>query len=100
MNLRKWLLAFTNACKGWTISNKNLSRVIKDSRPTDGIEWDIRFDVLPCIIKGQLEQDGTLYNFEVNGGSWLYIKSKDTILILGNFKKEDRKYFIEGPDIE
>jgi hypothetical protein len=76
MNLRKRLLAFTNACKGWTISNKNLSRVIKDSRATDGTEWDLSFDVLPCIIKGQLEQNGKLYNFEVNGGSWLYINQR------------------------
>jgi hypothetical protein len=87
----------TNACKDWTIKNEDLPKIISDSRIISGTEWDLSFLVLPCIIKGQLKQDGKLFNIEVNGGSWLYVESSDTTLILGNFKKEDEKYFIDKP---
>lgn len=85
----------TSDCEGWTISNKSLAKIIKNSRSTGGPEWDILFDVLPCVIKGQLKQNGNIFDFEVNGGAWFYLKSADTTLIFGDFKKEDEKYFIE-----
>lgn len=87
----------TNMCAGWTISKKNLYKIIKHTKLIGGTEWDLSFDVLPCIIKGQLKQNGEIYDFEVNGGSWLYLKSKDTTVILGNYNRNDEKYFIQGP---
>jgi hypothetical protein len=84
-------------CSGWTISKKNLYKVIRHSKLIEGTEWDLSFDVLPYIIKGQLTQKGQLYNFEVNGGSWLYLKSKDTIVILGDYNSDDKKYFPDAP---
>ena len=90
----------TSDCKGWTISKDVLPKIIKDSRNVFGTEWDLTFLVLPCIIKGQLEQQGKLFDFEVNAGSWIYIKSADTTLILGNYRKEDEKYFVEKPNKE
>jgi hypothetical protein len=87
----------TNRCRGWTISKKNLYKIIRHAKRIGGTEWDLSFDVLPCIIKGQLMQKGERYPFEVNGGSWLYIKSKDTTVILGDYYPADRKYFIEEP---
>ena len=87
----------TGDCNGWTISNKALAKIIKNSRSISGTEWDLGFSVLPCIIKGQLIQNGNGFDFEVNGGSWFYLKSADTTLIFGNFKKEDEKYFIVKP---
>jgi glucan-binding YG repeat protein len=87
----------TDMCGGWTISKYHLYSIIKHSRQIDGTEWDLIFDMLPCIIKGQLKQKGALYNFEVNGGSWLYLKSKDTTMILGDYNKNDEKYFIQSP---
>jgi len=87
----------TNMCAGWTISKKNLYKLIKHSKLIGGTEWDLSFDVLPCIMKGQLKQNGKLYHFEVNGGSWLYLKSRDTTVILGDYDTDDQKYFIQGP---
>jgi tetratricopeptide (TPR) repeat protein len=87
----------TSMCNGWTISRNNLYKIIRHSKLTGGTEWDLSFDVLPCIIKGQLKQKGQLYNFEVNGGSWLYLKSKDTTVILGDYNPDDQKYFIQAP---
>ena len=90
----------TNDCKGWTISNKVLTKIIRDSRNIGGTELDLSFLVLPCIIKGQLKQKENMFDFEMNGGSWFYLKSPDTTLIFGNFKKEDEKYFIDKPSKE
>jgi hypothetical protein len=87
----------TRDCKGWTITNKALTKIIKDSRTISGTEWDLSFSVLPCIVKGELVQNGNGFDFEVNGGSWFYLKSADTTLIFGNFKKEDEKYFLVKP---
>ena len=87
----------TNMCGGWTISKRNLYTVIRHSKLIGGTEWDICFDVLPCIIKGQLKQKGELYHFELNGGSWLYLKSKDTTVILGDYDSDDKKYFLSAP---
>jgi hypothetical protein len=86
----------TNMCKGWTLSEKDLIRTIKDSKIIGGTEWDLSFEVLPCIISGQLKQNGKLYDFQVNGGSWTYIRAHHITIILGNYKKEDEKYFLEG----
>ncbi len=80
-------------CSGWTISGESLYKVIKHSKLISGTEWDLCFDVLPCVIKGQLKQNGQLYQFEVNGGSWLYLKSKDMTVILGDYDNDDKKYF-------
>jgi hypothetical protein len=86
----------TNMCNDWAIPRRYLYKIIRDSKRIGGTEWDLSFEVLPCIIKGQLKQNENLFDFEINGGSWMYIKSSDTTMILGNFKKEDEKYFIEG----
>jgi hypothetical protein len=89
--------ADTNMCSGWTIANKNLYKVIRHSKMIGGTEWDLSFDMLPCIIRGRLRQKGNIYDFEVNGGSWLYLRSKDTTVILGDYFPGDKKYFIQEP---
>ena len=86
----------TSICKGWTVSKKDIAKVIHDSNPIDGTEWDLTFNVSPCVIAGKLKQEGNSYQFEVNAGSWIYIKCSDTTLILGNYKKGDQKYFLAG----
>jgi hypothetical protein len=88
----------TSACHGWTISKKILQKLIVNSKNIGGTEWDLSFSVLPCIVKGQLIQHGNIYRLEVNGGSWMYISSPDTTLILGDYKREDAKYFIARPN--
>jgi hypothetical protein len=88
----------TNMCKGWTVSANHLHQVIKHSKPINGTEWDLNFEVLPCIMKGRLKQNGEVYHFEVNGGSWLYLKSKYRTIIMGDYNRGDRKLFIESPN--
>jgi hypothetical protein len=84
-------------CSGWSISEKNLYKIIRHSKPIGGTEWDLSFDYLPCVIKGQLKQKGRLYDFEINAGSWLYLKSKDTTVIWSDYNSADRKYFSQRP---
>jgi hypothetical protein len=87
----------TNMCKGWTLSTDHLYQVIKHSKPVSGTQWDLTFDVLPCRVAGQLKQNGIYYEFEVNAGSWMYLESQDTTVIWGDYNRDDRKYFIQGP---
>ncbi len=84
----------TNGCKGWEIPIVKLSKIITDCKNIDGVLWHHLFDVLPCVIKGELIQNSQQYQFEVNGGSWLYIRSSDTTLIFGSFNRENEKYFL------
>ncbi|HYV91616.1 MAG TPA: hypothetical protein VE978_07535 [Chitinophagales bacterium] len=87
----------TNMCKGWTIVQADLPGIIKDSKAIDGHEWHYLFDNLPCVVNGQLKQKGHDFKFEINAGSWMLIFCSDTTLLLGNFKKQDEKYFLSKP---
>ncbi|MEO5944976.1 MAG: hypothetical protein ABIP30_14840 [Ferruginibacter sp.] len=84
-------------CNGWTINKKFIPRIIKKCKFISGTEWDFTFDFLPCIISGELKQNGNIFKYEINAGSWLYIKSADTTMILGNYQKENNKFFISNP---
>ena len=88
----------TVSCKGWIISHKNLSNIIHNSKRISGTEWDLTFAVLPCIITGKLKQNKQIFKFEINAGSWIYIISKKTTIILGDYKKSDEKFFLIQPD--
>jgi hypothetical protein len=90
----------TNMCKGWTISKNQLYKIILNSKPLSGTVWDLMFEVLPCITSGQLSQFGRQFEFELNAGSWIYINCQDTTLLFGDFKKQDRRYFVSAPDVE
>lgn len=84
----------TNMCKGWRIKPTDLQKIIINSKVIDGQEWHDLFDVLPCIMTGQLKQNHQQYKIEINGGSWMYIFCRDTTLLLGSFTKQNEKYFI------
>jgi len=90
----------TNACKNWNIFKGDLQKIIKGFKKIGGTEWDLTFEVLPCIIKGQLKQNKQNYNFEINAGAWMYVHCRDTVLIFGNFKKQNEKYFLSKADDE
>ena len=85
----------TSKCKGWTIPQTIIPSIIKDSKVISGSEWHDIFGVFPCIISGQLSQNGQIYKFEINSGSWIYILGSGETTILGSFKKKYEKYFID-----
>ena len=90
----------TTECKGWTISKNQLHKIIQNSVPISGTTQDLAFGFHSCIISGVLVQAQQKFEFELNAGSWLYIKCQDTTLLLGDFKKMDRKYFLSSPEID
>jgi hypothetical protein len=42
-------------------------------------------------------QNGQQYNVEINAGAFFSVGNGDTTILFGDYKKADRKYFIEGP---
>lgn len=86
----------TSQCIAWTISQNNISTIIKGSQVIAGNKWHDDFAVYPCIISGQLKQDGQIYKYEINSGAWLYIYCTKQTLILGYYKKDYKKYFMSG----
>jgi hypothetical protein len=90
----------TSACEGWNIAQNDLPKIIKGLKKIGGTEWDLTFEVLPCIIEGQLKQNKQTFNFEINAGAWMYVHCRDSVLIFGNFKKQNEKYFLSKADNE
>jgi hypothetical protein len=84
----------TTRCNGWIVEDKAIKKIITQSEPLTGPDWHHLFNVLPCVIQGEIVQEGVTFGFEVNAGSWTYISSKDTTLMLGSFKKENEKFFL------
>jgi len=89
----------TTECKGWTISKKQLHQIIRNSTSISGTTWDLAFGFHSCIISGELLQVQQKFEFELNAGSWMYIRCRDTTLLLGDYNKGDRKYFLSSPEI-
>ncbi len=90
----------TSECKGWKISKNQLHKIIQNSVPISGTTLDLAFGFHSCIISGELVQAQQKFEFELNAGSWLHIQCQDTTLLLGDFNKMDRKYFLSSPEID
>jgi hypothetical protein len=89
----------TSECKDWIISKKHLSQIISNSESITGTTWDLAFDFHSCIITGELLQARQRFEFEINAGSWMWIRCRDTALLLGYYNNADRKYFLSSPEI-
>ena len=87
-------------CKGWDLSRQILTRIINNSRPISGTEQDLAFANHSCGIYAKLRQGYQYYEIEINAGSWMYIKCRDTTLLFGDFNRADEKYFLSGPNHE
>jgi hypothetical protein len=90
----------TIRCTDWTLGKAKIQSIISRGEIVNGPDWHHLFDVLPCIIVGEIEQDKSIYQYEMNGGSWIYIRSPDTTFILGIFSTEEKKYFLSSPMTE
>jgi hypothetical protein len=90
----------TLSCTNWNINRKFLPQIIRNSNYVNGTELDLTFEFLPCIIIGEIKQKDKIFKFEINAGSWMYIKSNDTTIILGNYQKANQKYFLSNPYIK
>ncbi len=84
----------TLACEHWKLNKTELKKIVFESKSINHGEWHYDFAHLPCEIQGKLLQSKIEYPFTVNGGGWIKIVSVDSIYTLGNYKKENDRYFL------
>lgn len=87
----------TLKCSSWTLTDKNIYGVIKNSNAIDGTQWDLEFEVLSCSVFGTIIQDSIEYPFMINAGAYFLINSGDTTVIYGDYKKNHKKLFLSFP---
>lgn len=85
-------------CSGWNVSNSAIEKIIKNAEPIDGTTWDFSFLVLACTQSVTIVQKGQPFNIELNAGSFFTVNNGDSTVLYGDYKKSDRKYFLEAPD--
>ena len=83
----------TSQCKDWVLTKKQVEHIIKSSESIDGTYWDLGFAFMTCETNGQLRQNGEIFDYSVNAGSWFSIKCRDTTLLFGYLKKSHRNFF-------
>lgn len=88
----------TSKCSRWILTKQDIEKIIKNSEPIDGTTWDLSFLVLTCTKSVSVVQSGQQFKVEINAASFFWVNNGDTSVLFGDYKKSDRKYFIEGPD--
>ena len=88
----------TLKCSRWTLTKTDIEKIIKNSEPIDGTTWDLSFLVLTCTKSVSIVQSGQQFKVEINAASFFRVNNGDTSVLFGDYKKSDRKYFIEAPD--
>jgi hypothetical protein len=88
----------TSKCSEWILTKADIEQVIKNAVPIGGTTWDLSFLVLSCTKSVALRQNGEQFKMELNAGSFYSVTSADTTLLFGDYKKSDRKFFLEPPD--
>src|SRR5688572_2979399 len=46
----------TTKCSSWVVTKAVLRRIIHNSKPISGTEWDLAYDHLRCTVTGHLSQ--------------------------------------------
>ena len=82
----------------WTLTERQIEQIIKESEAIAGTDWDLLFEHLPCQVTGTLMQKEQQFNFKINSGCWLWIACGDSTLMFGSFKKETMPLFLSVPD--
>jgi hypothetical protein len=88
----------TSKCSRWTLTKPDIEKIIQNSEPIDGTTWDLSFSVLTCTKSVGVVQSGHQFKVEINAASFFRVNNGDSSVLFGDYKKSDRKYFIEGPD--
>jgi hypothetical protein len=88
----------SSKCNSWALTKPEIEKIIKNSESIDGTTWDLSFLVLTCTKSVSIVQSGQQFKLEINAASFFSISNGDTTVLFGDYKKSDRKYFIEAPD--
>ena len=84
----------TSYCSEWRLTRTEVSRFLKDMKPITGHEWHYLFEHYPCVYRGTLEQHDQIFEFAINGGSWLTISS-DTTVYFGDTEGKFEQLFLD-----
>ena len=87
----------TAICRTWSLSSKDIEKLIKECTAINRPDWHHLFEHLPCSITGKLRQGNKTFDFQVNGGAWLTITATDTTMYFGYFKNDGDKLFLSTP---
>lgn len=86
----------TTMCIGWTLTEDDVQKILKDVNPISGSDWHYLFGHLPCVATGEIKQQSETFKFAINAGSWLSIYQGDTTVMFGNFNEENEYLFLSG----
>ena len=82
------------SCLAWELSKENISEFVKEFEPISGEALHYLFSQYPCSMSGTLSQNGQIFDFSVNAGSWLTISS-DTLLVYGDTEGKFKDFFLD-----
>ena len=84
------------SCQDWNFTSDNIRNIIPRMKNISGPEWHHMFGHYPCNLSATIKQKSKIYEFVINAGSWLSIRSSDTILYYGSFDEENDTFFVDG----
>lgn len=83
-------------CEEWKLTENEIETIITESRPINGHEWHYLFGHYTCNIDAKLIQNGNEFEASINGGAWLFIRTKDTTQMFGSFEEKNNKLFLDS----
>ncbi|RAJ08417.1 hypothetical protein LX64_01068 [Chitinophaga skermanii] len=84
-------------CEKWTLTADKIAYLLLNMKQMDGPTLHDLYNTWPCSYVGTVLVNGNEMQFELNAGSWAYLKPKGKGWVLyGYFKKDAKKYFVEG----
>jgi len=90
----------TLKCSNWTLAKQDIEKIIKNSEPINGTTWDLGFSVSACTKTVSVVQARQQFKIEINAASFFWVSNGDTSILFGDYKRSDRKYFLDHPNSE
>lgn len=86
---------YKEACIQWKLDEEEIIKIFVLSKIISGSEiHDLYYD-LPCRINGEVRIGKVLFNFIINGGSFVYVYNFDQKFYLGCSQEKCKEFFIE-----
>lgn len=81
-------------CNNWINNPKDVLDLANRFYRISGYEWNQCYGTFECGIKGELVLKGILYEYNLNAGGWMHLKSTQQEMYLGAKEKIDTSQFI------
>ena len=87
---------YYNSCTSWTLSKAQIEFVFRKLQPMSSEMQYLAFETLPCKIYGEVKINGTKYEYWLNAGATLTLKSDKMTFYYGCRNKQCSKLFLRG----